>query len=73
MLLDEALHGGDKGARHRLHGVGGSHFGSSLLPDEVHRTFDDLQPRDDCVQIHPVDGFGLQNHMLAQHVGHRLW
>jgi hypothetical protein len=73
MLLDEPFDAGDKGARHRLHGVGGSDFGSSLLPDEVHRTFDDLQPRDDGVQVHPVDGFHFQNDVFVQHFGYGLW
>ena len=45
----------------------------SLLPDESQCTLNDLQPWDDGIQIHPVDAFDLQNHMLVQHVGNRLW
>jgi hypothetical protein len=73
MLPDELLDGFDEVPRHRLHGVGGGHLGFSLLPDESQCTLNDLQPWDDGIQIHPVDAFNLQNHMLVQHVGNGLW
>ncbi len=65
MLRNELLDGCDKSARHRLHGVGGGNLGLSLLPDKPQRPFDDLQPRDDGVQVHSVDGLDLQNYVLA--------
>jgi hypothetical protein len=36
-----------------------------LLPDESQRTLQDLKPTHDDVEIHAVDGFQLQNNVLA--------
>jgi hypothetical protein len=73
MLPHELLDGGNKTPRHRLNGVGGGDRGSSLLADKPQRSFDDLQTWDDGVQVHSVNGFYLQNHVLPQHIGDGLW
>jgi len=73
MIFHELLDGRYEGPGHRLHGVGGQDLGFPLLPDEVQRTFQNLKPSHDDVEIHPVDGFGFQNHMLVQHFRDGLW
>jgi hypothetical protein len=44
-----------------------------VVPDEVQGALQNLQAAHDDVQIHPVDGFRFQNHMLVQHFRNGLW
>ena len=73
MLLDELLDGLYESPRHRLHSISRKHFRLPLLPDESQGSFQDLKPAHDHVQIHPIDAFHFQNHMLVQHFGDGLW
>jgi hypothetical protein len=74
MIFHILFDGLDEGPGHRLHGVGGQNLGFPLVPDEVQGALQNLQAAHDDVQIHPVDGFRFQNHMLVQqHFRNGLW
>ena len=73
LVLDELLDGLYESPRLGLNGIGGKDLSLTLVADKVQRAFQDLEPSDEDVQIHAVDGFGFQNDVTVQHVGHSLW
>ena len=73
LLFDELLDCLNESPRHGLNGIGGKDLSLAPVADKVQRAFKDLEPTDEDVQIHAVDGFGFQNDVPVQHVGHGLW
>jgi hypothetical protein len=73
IFLGEPLDVGHEGAGHRLHRVGRSDLCFLLVADVAHGSLGDLQARHDGVEIHAIDTFHFQRHVLLQHIGGRAW
>src|SRR5262249_37912673 len=70
---DEALDGGDEGRAHGGHeGRGGEGF-PAVKAEEGRDAAFGLQSRLIDVEIHAVDAFDLEGHVLVEDIGDRTW
>ena len=66
LRLDEALDGLHEPLAHRRHHHGRRHAGAEMLLHEVHDPAARLQRRDVAVEIHPVDRFQFEGHVVVE-------
>jgi len=72
-LLDEALDRSDEGFADRVHECRGGKGLTAVEPEERRDTTGRLQTGLIEVEIHAVDAFNLESHVLAEDIGNGPW
>src|SRR4030095_15649870 len=69
----ERFHGGNKRLANRVHQHAGSELVTTMEAEEAGDAALPLQWPHVDVQVHPVDSFDLQGHVIGQDFGHGSW
>ena len=72
-LLDEAIDRGDEGLAHGVHEGRGGEGLSAMEAEESGHAAVGLQPGLVDVEVHAVDAFDLEGHVLLEDIGDGTW